>query len=176
MHATSPICRASKRRPSLHRIPRAEDKVPRKGSGRGAVARSMRKGKQWGAVGVQKNPGATGSGGDAVIFPGGMPGESADFNPHQQAQARLSTEARGLGLPSTEARRTPASMDSSRPHGPDRRPSDEDCPSVEHHCSARRQFAGDSRYVGGNKGSDGRNRSRILIGMGSTVGLERDLT
>ena len=45
-----------------------------------------------------------------TFFQEGCPGNQLTLNPHQQAQARLSTGAGGLGLPSTEARRMSASI------------------------------------------------------------------
>ena len=46
------------------------------------------------------------------VFQEGCPGNQLTLNPHQQAQARLSTGAGGLGLPSTVARRTSVSIGS----------------------------------------------------------------
>ena len=88
--------------------------LPREGSGHGALPRSMQKGRQRGAVGVRKNHRATrSSGGTAVIFPGGVPGKSADFKP---SPASPCTPFHGSGkvkaVPSTEARRMSASIGS----------------------------------------------------------------
>ena len=74
----------------------------------------MQKGRQRGAVGVRKNHRATrSSGGTAVIFPGGVPGKSADFKP---SPASPCTPFHGSGkvkaVPSTEARRMSASIGS----------------------------------------------------------------
>ena len=46
------------------------------------------------------------------FFQEGSPDNQLTLNPHQQAQARLSAGAGGLGLPSTVARRMSASIGS----------------------------------------------------------------
>ena len=108
-----------------------------------------------------------GAAAEAVIFPGGVPGESADFEP---LPASPRTRFRGNG-------RVRASVDGSEanvclhwkddggptggysgPHGPASRLSEEGTPRIEHHYPAQRQLEGDSRHMGGNEGSDSRNR------------------
>ena len=85
-------------------------------------------GAQWAYEKILELPGAEEA---PSFFQEGRPGNQLTLNPHQQAQARLSTGAGGLGLPSTEARRMSGlhwkqggdpTGDSSRPHGPVRRP------------------------------------------------------
>ena len=70
----------------------------------------MLKGRQWGAMGVRDNPSAIGSGEAQSFVQQGCPDNRLVLQPHQQAQARLSIGAAGLGLPSMEARRMPASI------------------------------------------------------------------
>ena len=60
--------------PHRHRIPRAEDWLPRTGSRYGAVPRSMQEGRQRGTAGIRENPRATGRSGGTVVFRGGVPG------------------------------------------------------------------------------------------------------
>ena len=99
------------RRPSspLNHSGRGQATVPRKGSGRGAVPRGMQKGRQLGAAGVRKKSSIYRERRRHSRFVQGCLGNQLNLNPHQQAQASLSTGARGLGLPSTEARRTSVS-------------------------------------------------------------------
>ena len=66
-------------------------------------------GAQWAYEKILELPGAE----EALsFFQEGCPVDELILNPHQQAEARLSTGAGGLGLPSTEARRMSASIGS----------------------------------------------------------------
>ena len=83
-------------------------------------------GAQWAHEKILELPGAEEA---PSFFQEGCPVDQLTLNRRQQAQARLSTGAGGLGLPSTEARRMSASIGSrvgSRPHGLVRRPSEEE--------------------------------------------------
>ena len=64
-------------------------------------------GVHWAYGRILERPGATVA---QPFFQEGFPGNQLTSTPHQQAQARLSTGAGGLGLPSTEARRMSASI------------------------------------------------------------------
>ena len=103
------------------------------------------------------------------------PDDRQTLQPHQQAQARLSTGAGGLGLPSAKARRTSASIGSKVGILPEvlagltgplgdrvRRTLPESRIIAQLGGSLR-----ENRLMGGNAGTDGRNRDRILVGMGS---------
>ena len=96
--------------PHRHRVPRAENKLLCKGSGHGVVPRSLHKGRQRTAVGVRENRRARGRGRGTQSFFQEV--NRLKLRPRQQPQARLSTGAGGLGLPSTEARRMSASIGS----------------------------------------------------------------
>ena len=62
---------------------------------------------------IRKNPRATESGGGTVVLSRrGARDNRLTLKPYQQAQARFSTGARGLGMPSTEARRMSVSIGS----------------------------------------------------------------
>ena len=93
-----------------HRIPRAKDWLPRKGSRHRAIPRSIQEGRQRGAVGIQKIFELPGAAEAESFFQEGYPDERLTLQPRQQAQARLSTGAGGLGLPSVEARRMSGSI------------------------------------------------------------------
>ena len=95
-----------------HRIPRAKDWLPRKGSRHRAVPRSIQEGRQRGAVGIQKIFELPGAAEAESFFQEGYPDERLTLQPRQQAQARLSTGAGGLGLSSAEATRMSASTGS----------------------------------------------------------------
>ena len=72
----------------------------------------MQKGRQRGAVGVRNILELPGAVEPQSFSREGCPGNQLTLNPHQQAQARLSTGAGGLGLLSTVARRTSVSIGS----------------------------------------------------------------
>ena len=107
------------------------------GSEHGALPRSMQKGRQWGAVSVRKNPRATRSSGGTVIFPGGMPGESAEFEPspaspntpfHGRGKVRATVDRSEANICLRWKQGKDATESCSRPHGPIRRPSEEGAP------------------------------------------------
>ena len=64
---------------------------------------------QWANEKILELPGAAVA---QSFFQEGCPGDQLTLSPHQQTQARFSTGAGGLGLPSPEARRTSASIGS----------------------------------------------------------------
>lgn len=80
-----------------------------KGSGHGADSRSMQEGRQRGAVLCDKFLEQLGAAGAQSFFQEGCPENRLTFQLHQQPQTRLSMGAGRLELPSTYARRMPAS-------------------------------------------------------------------
>ena len=100
------------------------------------------------------------------------PDDRLTLQPHQQAQARLSTGAGGLGLPSAKARRTSASIGSKvgiLPEvladltGPLGYRTRRGLPE----WNITTQLGGSLREIRDAQGRDDRNRPRILVGMGS---------
>ena len=114
------------------------------------------------------------------FFHEGCPGNQLTLNPDQQAQARLSTGTGGLGLPSTIARRMSASLgsrvgilpeslaDLTGPLGDRVRTGLPETSIIAHLGGSLREI----RDMGGLEGSDGRNRPRVLAGIG--LGEEGD--
>ena len=134
----------------------------------------MQKGRQRGAVSVQRNPRATGGG--TVLFPEGVTVESVDFEPssasrptpfHGSGSVRVAVDGSEANVCRHRKQGGDPIEGSSRPHGPVRRPNEGEAPRIEQHCSARRQHAGDSRHMTGNEGRDNRNFPQILVGMSS---------
>ena len=104
------------------------------------------------------------------FFQEGCPGNQLTLSPRQQAQARLSTGSGGLGLPSTEARRMSASIESRVGTLPEviadlTGSLGARAPLIEHRCPTWRQLEGVARHMKGNEESYGGNHPRILVGM-----------
>ena len=74
-----------------------------------ARRRADNRAQQWEYEKILELPGAAEA---QSFFEKACPDDRLTIQPHQQAQARLSTGVRGLGLPSAEARRMSASVGS----------------------------------------------------------------
>ena len=100
LHPASSTCRTSKRRPSSPPNPSDREQITLKGrwtrDGPSKLAGGLDNGAQWVYEKILELPGAAKT---QSFFHEGCPDNRLTLQPHQQAQARRSTGAGGLGLP-----------------------------------------------------------------------------